>query len=94
MKIASSTGSYILSRLERTGYLSRDSSSWRYEIGLKVLGLAHGALRETGLRKAAEPALRELARETNFSALVAVMERNSVMILDKVEGADLAHIEH
>jgi DNA-binding IclR family transcriptional regulator len=93
IKMATSTGSYILSRLEHAGYLARNDSNGRYEIGLKVIALAHGALRETGLRKAAAPALHQLARDTNYSALLAVLECNLVMIVDKVEGTDLAHID-
>lgn len=93
LKIATSTTSYILSRLERAGYLKRDSVHGRYEIGLKVVALAHGALREMGLRRAAEPILHRIAAETYHSAIIAVYERGTVMIVDKVEQLDLAKID-
>jgi len=85
LKIATSTTSYILARLEREGYIKRTGGRGRYEIGLKVVALAHGALREMGLRKAAEPILHRLAAETRCSALIGVLERALVMIVDKVE---------
>lgn len=94
LKIATSTTSYILSRLEREGYLKRDPEHGRYEIGLKVVALAHGALREMGLRRVAEPVLHRLAAETNYSGLVGVLERGLMMIVDKVEARpDLVKID-
>ena len=93
LKIATSTTSYILSRLEREGYLKRDPEYGRYEIGLKVVALAHGALREMGLRRVAEPILHRLAAETRYSALIAVLERGLVMIVDKVEQPSLARLD-
>lgn len=93
LAIATSTTSYILCRLEREGYIKRSGERGRYEIGLKVVALAHGALREMGLRKAAEPILHRLVAETRQSGLVAVLERGLVMIVDKVEQADLAKLD-
>jgi IclR family KDG regulon transcriptional repressor len=93
LKIATSTTSYILSRLEREGYLTRDAEDGRYEIGLKVVALAHGALRGMGLRKVAEPILHRLVAETRYSGIVGVLERGLMMIVDKVERPDLAFID-
>jgi IclR family transcriptional regulator, KDG regulon repressor len=93
LKIATSTTSYILSRLEREGYLKRHPDHGRYEIGLKVVALAHSALREMGLRRAAEPVLHRVAAETRYSALIGVLERGLIMIVDKVEKPDLFKID-
>jgi IclR family KDG regulon transcriptional repressor len=94
LKIATSTTSYILSRLEREGYLKRDPEYGRYEIGLKVVAVAHAALREMGLRRVAEPILHRMVAETNYSGLVAVLERGLMMIVDKVEARpDLVKID-
>jgi IclR family transcriptional regulator, KDG regulon repressor len=91
--VATSTTSYILSRLEREGYLRRDPENGRYEMGLKIVALSHGALRDMGLRRIAEPILHRLSAETRISALIGVLERGRVMIVDKVEKADLARID-
>ena len=92
-KMATSTSSYILHRLEREGYLRRDRENGRYEMGLKIVALSHGALRDMGLRRAAEPILHRLSAESRTSALIAVLERGMVMIVDKVEKPDLARID-
>jgi IclR family transcriptional regulator, KDG regulon repressor len=91
--VATSTTSYILSRLEREGYLRRDSENGRYEMGLKIVALSHGALRDMGLRRVAEPVLHRLSAETHVSALIGILERGQVMIVDKVEKPDLARID-
>jgi len=93
MKIATSTTSYILARLERDGFLQRDPETGRYEIGLKLVALAHGALRDMGLRRMAEPILWRMAVETKASGLIGVLERGRLMIVDKVEKPDLAAID-
>jgi IclR family acetate operon transcriptional repressor len=92
-RVATSTTSYILSRLEREGYLRRDLENGRYEMGLKIVALSHGALRDMGLRRVAEPVLHRLSSETRISALIGILERGRVMIVDKVEKPDLAKID-
>jgi DNA-binding IclR family transcriptional regulator len=94
--IARSTCSYILSRLEKEGYLARDKDTGRYRIGLKNLVLGRGALREAGFRSATEPTLYRLAMETGLAANLAVLEANRVIILDRVEGPAFikAAVEH
>jgi IclR family KDG regulon transcriptional repressor len=86
LKIPKSTCSYILSRLEREGYLIKDGLSRRYKIGLAPVALAHGALREVGIRTVAEPALYKLTRQTGLSAGIGVLERGRVLLVDRVEG--------
>jgi IclR family KDG regulon transcriptional repressor len=92
-KIPTSSSSYILRRLEREGYLRRAPENGRYEMGLKLVALSHGALRDMGLRRIAEPILHRLSAETRVSALIGVLERGRVMIVDKVEKPDLARID-
>jgi DNA-binding IclR family transcriptional regulator len=86
--IPKSTCSYIMTRLERKGYLLRDPNSGRCQIGLTTVALAHGALREIGVRSIAEPALYRLASETGLSAGIGVLERGRVLVIDRVEGSD------
>jgi IclR family transcriptional regulator, KDG regulon repressor len=86
LKIARSTCSYILSRLEREGYLVRDKASGKYRIGLKTLILGRGALREVGFRVVSEPTLYRLATETGLAANLAVLEGERVLVLDRIEG--------
>jgi IclR family transcriptional regulator, KDG regulon repressor len=87
LKIPKSTCSYIVSRLEREGYLIREEATGRYRIGLATVALAYGALRETGIHSVAEPALYKLTSETGLSAGIGVLERGWVLLVDRVEGA-------
>ena len=93
MEMATSTASYILNRLERSGFLQRQTETGRYEIGIKMVALAHAPLRDMGLRREAEPVLRRLSGQTDASSLVGVLERGHVMIVDKIEKPDLAVID-
>jgi DNA-binding IclR family transcriptional regulator len=88
MRMPKSTCSYIVARLERRGYLTRDEETGCYRIGLSTVTLAHGALREVGLRAIAEPALYKLASATGLSAGMGVMDRGRVLVIDRVEGAE------
>jgi IclR family transcriptional regulator, KDG regulon repressor len=83
--IATSSCSYILSRLEKRGYLSRDSPSGKYRIGLTVLSLAHGVLRDLGFRSLAEPTLYRLVSESGLSASIGVIERRRLVFVDRLE---------
>jgi len=86
LKIPKSSCSYIVSRLEREGYLMKDAVSKRYKIGLTPVALAHGALREVGIRTVAEPALYKLTRSTGLSAGIGVLQGGRVLLVDRVEG--------
>jgi DNA-binding IclR family transcriptional regulator len=84
---------YILTRLERHGYLFRIGDTKRYVIGVRLIAVAHSALRDVGVRSAAEPALHRLAMETRSGAFVGVLERNAVMIVGKVEEPGLLKMD-
>jgi len=84
--LARSTCSYILSRLEKAGYLVRNKETGRYRIGLKTVILGRDALREVGFRAASEPTLYRLATETGLAANLAVLEGSRVVVLDRIEG--------
>jgi len=85
LRIPKSTCSYILTRLERKGYLIRDDDTGRYRVGLTTVALAHGALRSMGLRSLGEPVLYKLANDTGLSANIGVLERGRVLLIDRVE---------
>jgi DNA-binding IclR family transcriptional regulator len=85
LSIPRSSCSWILARLERQGYLLRDEDSGRYRIGLKMIALAHGALRDLGFRSCAEPVLYRVASETGLAAGIGVLESDHVLLVDRVE---------
>jgi DNA-binding IclR family transcriptional regulator len=93
MKMAPSTSSYILSRLEREAYVRRDRTSGRYQIGLRLMELAYGALRTIGHRPIVEPALHRLVEQTGLTALIAVWVRGRAVVVDKVESPESIKVD-
>jgi len=87
--IATSTCSYILGRLEREGYLARTAATGRYEIGLKVLAIARGALRQVNFGKVAESVLRRLSSETGLETLIGVLDQERLMVVTRVPSDEL-----
>jgi IclR family transcriptional regulator, KDG regulon repressor len=84
LHIATSSTSYILSRLEREGYVKRDESG-RYEIGLTVLTLASGVLRDLGFHRSAAPVLHRLTKATSLSSYVGILERGRMLVVEQLE---------
>lgn len=93
MGMAPSTSSYILSRLEREAYVRRDKTTGRYQIGLRLMELAYGALRTIGHRPIVEPALHRLVEQTRLTALVAVWVRGRAVVVDKVESPESIRVD-
>ena len=85
-----STCSWILKRLVSQSYLAHDVDTGRYKVGLKVVALAHSALRELGFRAVAEPVLYRVASETGLAAGIGVLEGGYVLLVDRVEPPELA----
>jgi DNA-binding IclR family transcriptional regulator len=92
LQIASSSCSYILTRLEREGYVKRDAEG-RYEIGPKLVTLAHYALREMGFYEIARPTLHRLATESGLTAGIAILQRDQVLVIDQVESPQFIKLE-
>ncbi|MEQ1946949.1 MAG: IclR family transcriptional regulator [Bryobacteraceae bacterium] len=86
--IPKSTCSYILSRLSREGYVTKQSVTARFRIGLQTLVLAHDALRELGFHAVAEPALYRLSEETGLAAVLAALEGDRCLTIDRVESPE------
>lgn len=77
----------LLATLEARGYIEQNKASENYRLGVRCLGLGQRFLLQTGLLRQAEPVLRELARGTNETAFVSVLQRDMAVVLDAVEPA-------
>jgi IclR family transcriptional regulator, KDG regulon repressor len=91
--IATSSCSYVLSRLEREGYLARNAATGRYEIGLKVLSIAQGALRQMDFRKVAGPVLRQLAADTGLDVVMGVLDQEKLVIVSRVATSEFREVD-
>src|SRR5713101_9359844 len=63
LRIPKSSYSYLMARLKDKGYVTRDTETRHYKIGLTPLVLAYGTLREMGFRSVTEPTLYRLVSE-------------------------------
>ena len=93
LKIASSSCSYILLRLEREGFVIRDEASGKYSIGPKVLSLAHYALRGMGFYEVTRPTLHRLATESGCTAGIGILQRDQILLIDQVENPAYIRLE-
>lgn len=93
LSIPSSSCSYVLQRLERVGYLTRSEDTRRYKLGIKVLGLAHGVMRDTGLPASVDPILAEIAEKTGQAVIVAILRKDRVTILRRTGLPELVDVD-
>jgi DNA-binding IclR family transcriptional regulator len=91
--IATSSCCYILSRLERDGYVARDADSGKYEIGLKVLSIANAALRPMSFHRAAEPLLLRLASDTGLEGVMGVLNQDRLVLINRVPSREFSQLD-
>jgi DNA-binding IclR family transcriptional regulator len=75
----------LLVTFEREGYLCRDEETGRYVAGTKLVNIANMTLDGVVLREKAAPLLHDLARETGLTAHLAVLDRDEVILVAKVD---------
>jgi DNA-binding IclR family transcriptional regulator len=85
LAIPKSSCSYILSRLERHHYLSRNKDTGRYEVGLKLVGLAHGVRKNSRASSILAPILSKLAEELSMTVAVGVLLQGSAVLIENIE---------
>jgi DNA-binding IclR family transcriptional regulator len=93
LSIPTSSCSYVLQRLERARYLTRSEETRRYELGIKVLGLAHGVLRDTGMPGVVDPILTEVAEKTGQAVIVAILCKDRITILRRTGLPELVDVD-
>ena len=75
----------ILRTLERRGYLQKQMAGGRYRFGMKLVSLGRQALDGVELRDEARPALSALARNTGLTVHMGILERNEIVIIERLE---------
>src|SRR5256885_2890047 len=79
-----------LMTLAEAGWIRRTPADrTRWEVTTRVLALAHGAQRRTGLRERARPILEKLRDQTGETAILNVPESGQVVVLDVAESNQL-----
>ena len=75
----------VVVTLEREGYLQRDEATGRYMSGLRLLRIANVALEGIVLREKAAPLLRALVASTGMTVHMAILDRDEVVVVAKVD---------
>jgi DNA-binding IclR family transcriptional regulator len=79
----------ILRTLQAEGFVSYDGSTRTYAVSLHMLGLAHGALRRSGLLDIARPLIHAVADAHRVSVYLSkVLGPSALLLLDWVGGLD------
>jgi DNA-binding IclR family transcriptional regulator len=87
-----SSVSRILATLEKSGYVERDDSTGRFQLGLGLIALTGPLLANLDVRRVAQPQLEELTRRTGeTSALVMWNGHESVVVEQAPSPKPVAH---
>lgn len=82
----------LLLTLERSAYLQRNEISGRYLFGTKLFRLASRSVGELELREQSMPFLVPLARETGLTVHLAIQERATAVVIEKVDPPGLIRL--
>ena len=82
----------ILATLGARGYV-RKSAAGRYSLTLKAWEIGAKAVRRLALRDIARPFLEALARETQETANLSVLQGDGIVILDKIDSPHPVRVE-
>ena len=93
LNIPKSTASYILRTLEQNRYISRDRSTGRYRLGLKLLALGRGVQIGREIREVARPILRRLVERSGLTAHLAVLDHGEAVYIEKSEAAGFIKLD-
>src|SRR5665213_1691320 len=74
-----------VSTLTDQGFLIRDASGTRYELGLRVLELQHANTREPDLRGLCAPSLQKIYKLTGETVSLSVRRGDNVVFIDGIE---------
>jgi IclR family KDG regulon transcriptional repressor len=88
LKLPKSSASYILRILEHRGYLTRETNSGKYRLGLKLMGLTRESATHTDIREVAKPIMESFVKRTNLSTHLAVLDNGRAVYVEKVENAN------
>ena len=79
----------FLSTLRALGYVKQNSRNDKYKLTLKLLEISSKAAEQNDVIEAARPVIEELAADTGETIYLAVLERDAVVYVDKIDSAHL-----
>lgn len=88
MKVSPATSHHLLSTLKERGYVQQDLPSRRYRVGMHMVQLAAGVLRQAELTREAIPVMRRFAEATGEHITLATLDGDAVSPLHTEESPE------
>jgi len=85
LKLPKGTVHRLLSSLAYMGYIRQEAETKNYFLGLKLLELGNLVTNQLDIIKMAKPILKHLAEQTAETVHMAILEKNEIVYIDKVE---------
>ena len=89
-ELSKATVSRLLNTLMVSGYVQRESRTREYKLGLKFLEISSSIIERQDIRDIARPYLNRLSNATKEIVHLAIMDRDEIVYIDKVEGGEHA----
>ena len=87
LSLPMSTVHRLIKTLEMLGLLEQEPFTGRYHIGLKTFELGSLYFHQTSLRAEAFPLLQELARKTNETVHLSVLDEGEIVFIEKIDSS-------
>jgi Transcriptional regulator len=83
----------LLTTLMSKGFVEQDSSSLRYQLGVKTFQIGNAALFVNDLRSIARPFLKQLLDTINETINLAVLDNTEVIYIDQIESTNIVIVK-
>jgi len=90
LDLPKSTTNMLLSTLESMGYITRDPEERRYWLSSKAFGFGLELLNQLDLSRRSGPVLQTIATSLRVTALVAVLDLDQALFVNKADGCPAA----
>jgi DNA-binding IclR family transcriptional regulator len=82
----------LLATLALRNYIDQNKVTDKYRLGLNTLRLGQSFIKRTGLLIHARPVMKDLVKECNETALVAILKDFSIVYLDALEAGHTVRV--
>lgn len=94
LQMTPSKVSRMLRTLEREGLFERDSKTGKYRLGVLFFEIGLVSAYHFPLHKIIRPHLEEMAVETELTASCAILKKNRVIVIDRVQALKVELLAH
>lgn len=92
LKLNKSTVYRLVDTLCRHGYARQEPDTGRYLLTPKLWELGSGVIEGLGLRQIARPLLESVARSTDETTMLGIVQEREALIIDKVDSSQVLRI--